>query len=126
MKPLFDGVWKCQKWVANSNQTQLKPIICYTSWYFSRGGKTIFGALCATHSNCLSPSTESFFKPLPLRYKSHKPNGIIYKENREQLLCWYNWKRDHVNGQHQRNYYTGLSAIDLINQMSKCIMEKRE
>lgn len=59
-------------------------------------------------------------------YKSHKPNGIIYKENREQLLCWYNWKRDHVNGQHQRNYYTGLSAIDLINQMSKCIMEKRE
>ena len=38
MKPLFGGVCKCQKWVENANQTQLKPIICYTSWYFSRGG----------------------------------------------------------------------------------------
>ena len=38
MKPLLDGVCKCQKWVENANQTQLKPIIWYTSWYFSRGG----------------------------------------------------------------------------------------
>ena len=38
MKPLFNGVCKCQKCVENSNQTQLKPIIWYTSWYFSRGG----------------------------------------------------------------------------------------
>ena len=38
MKPLFDGVYKSQKWVENANQTQLKPIIWYTSWYFSRGG----------------------------------------------------------------------------------------
>ena len=35
---LFDGVCKCQKWVENANQTQLKPIIWYPSWYFSRGG----------------------------------------------------------------------------------------
>ena len=33
--PLFDGVCK---WVENANQTQLKPMIWYTSWYFSRGG----------------------------------------------------------------------------------------
>ena len=38
MKPLFDGVCKCQKWVENANQTQVKPIIWYTSWYFSKGG----------------------------------------------------------------------------------------
>ena len=36
--PLFNGVCKCQKWVENANQTQLKPIIWYPSWYFSRGG----------------------------------------------------------------------------------------
>ena len=35
---LFDGVCKYQKWVENANQTQLKPIIWYPSWYFSRGG----------------------------------------------------------------------------------------
>jgi len=30
--------------VENANQTQLKPIIWYTSWYFSRGGgKKILG-----------------------------------------------------------------------------------
>ena len=29
--PLFDGVCKCQKWVENANQTQLKPMIWYTS-----------------------------------------------------------------------------------------------
>ena len=38
MKPLFGGVCKCQKWVENAYQTQLKPIIWYTSWYFSKGG----------------------------------------------------------------------------------------
>ena len=44
MKPLFGGVCKCQKWVENAYQTQLKPIILYTSWYFSRGGgKKILG-----------------------------------------------------------------------------------
>ena len=32
MKPLFEGVCKCQKWVENANQPQLKPIIWYTSW----------------------------------------------------------------------------------------------
>ena len=32
MKPLLGGVWKCQKWVENANQTQLKPIIWHTSW----------------------------------------------------------------------------------------------
>ena len=33
MKPLLlGGVWKCQKWVENANQTQLKPKIWYTSW----------------------------------------------------------------------------------------------
>ena len=31
-------VCKSQKWVENANQPQLKPIIWYTSWYFSRGG----------------------------------------------------------------------------------------
>jgi len=36
-KPLFDGVCECQKWVENANQTQLKLIFWYTSWYFSRG-----------------------------------------------------------------------------------------
>jgi len=42
---LFDGVCKCQKWVENANQTQLKPMIWYTSWYFSRGvgGKKTLG-----------------------------------------------------------------------------------
>ena len=73
MKPLFDGVCKCQKWVENSNQTQLKPIIWYTSWYFSRGGskknsrgggKKIFSALRAPHLKYLPPSTESLFTPL--------------------------------------------------------------
>ena len=40
MKPLLDGVCKSQRWVENANQTQLKPIIWFTSWYFSReGGK---------------------------------------------------------------------------------------
>ena len=34
-EPLFDGVCKCQKWVENANQTQQKPMIWYTSWYFS-------------------------------------------------------------------------------------------
>ena len=34
MKPLFNGVFECQKWVENANQPQLKPIIWYTSWYF--------------------------------------------------------------------------------------------
>ena len=43
MKPLFDRVCKCQKWVENANQTQLKPIIWYTPWYFSRGVKKILG-----------------------------------------------------------------------------------
>ena len=38
MKPLLDWVCKSQKWVENAKQTQLKPIIWYTSWYFSRGG----------------------------------------------------------------------------------------
>ena len=53
-KPLLDWVCKSQKWVENANQPQLKPIIWYTSWYFSRGGKQIsrggkkkFGALRA-------------------------------------------------------------------------------
>ena len=36
--PLYDGGCKCQKWVENANQTQLKPIIWYTSWYFSKAG----------------------------------------------------------------------------------------
>ena len=35
---IIDGVCKCQKWVENANQIQLKPIIWYKSWYFSRGG----------------------------------------------------------------------------------------
>ena len=30
----YDGVCKCQKWMENANQTQLKPIIWYTSWFF--------------------------------------------------------------------------------------------
>jgi len=42
MKPLLDWVCKSQKWVENANQTQLKLIIWYTSWYFSRGGVKIF------------------------------------------------------------------------------------
>ena len=29
MKPSFDGVCKCQKWVKNANQTQLKPIMIF-------------------------------------------------------------------------------------------------
>ena len=37
-EPLFDGVCKYQKGVENANQTQLKPIIWYTSWYFSKAG----------------------------------------------------------------------------------------
>ena len=41
--PLFDEVCKSQKWVENANQTQLKPIIWYTSWYFSRGGGILGG-----------------------------------------------------------------------------------
>ena len=36
--PLFDGVCK---WVENANQTQLKPIMWYISWYFSRVGVKI-------------------------------------------------------------------------------------
>ena len=32
MKLLLGGLWKCQKWGENANQTQLKPIIWYTSW----------------------------------------------------------------------------------------------
>ena len=46
MKPLFDGVCKCQKWVEKANQTQLKPVIWYKSWHFSRGGvKKILGGV---------------------------------------------------------------------------------
>ena len=45
MKPLLDWVCKSQNWVENADQTQLKPIIWYTSWYFSRGGKKNFAKL---------------------------------------------------------------------------------
>ena len=41
MKPLFDGVCECKKWVENASQTQLNPIVWYTSGYFSRGVKKI-------------------------------------------------------------------------------------
>ena len=54
MKTLFDGVCKCQKWVENSNQTQLKTIIWYTSWYFSKGGK----------KNSMGGVKKSLFTPL--------------------------------------------------------------
>ena len=57
MKPLFDGVCKFQKWVENANQTQLKPIIWYTSWYFSKNST-------GGYSKMLPPPTESLFTPL--------------------------------------------------------------
>ena len=45
MKPLLDWICKSQKWVENANQTQLKPIFWYTSWYFSRGVKKFLGGV---------------------------------------------------------------------------------
>ena len=62
--PLFDGVCKLQKWVGNSNQTQLKPIVWYTSWYFSRGVKN--SERFARHIKKFTPSppTEHLFTPL--------------------------------------------------------------
>ena len=63
MKPLLDGVCKSQRWVENANQTQLKPIIWYTSWYFSRGG------------GILHPLIESLSTPLSGVYRSWGNNG---------------------------------------------------
>ena len=59
---IFDGVLKCHKWVENANQDQLKPIIWYTSWFFSRGGgkkipggKKNFVSLRPSNSKILPP-----------------------------------------------------------------------
>jgi len=69
MKPLFHGVCKCQKWVENANQTQLKLIIWYTSWYFSRwGGKN--------------------FTPPPYRIHINAPAGNLVKKSLKIGTRW--------------------------------------
>ena len=73
MKPLLDWVCKSQKWVENANQPLLKPIIWYTSWYFSRGGKKISrggrknsARFARKIKNIYPPPTESLYPPLAL------------------------------------------------------------
>ena len=77
-KPLLDWVSKSQKWVENANQTQLKPIIWYTSWYFSRGGVKNFTPPplqnpylrpCAESSHVYFFNIELLLWPLLLRLK---------------------------------------------------------
>ena len=76
MKPLFGGVCKCQKWGENAYQTQLKPIIWYTSWYFSRGGGEILGGGKKIKKNYPPPS---LFTPLGLSKKTWGIYGGILK-----------------------------------------------
>ena len=83
MKPLFDGVCKCQKWVENANQTQLKPIIWYTSWCFSGGGdKKIYRILIYNPVKFRFPfCTLAEYFQFPFRKLGKNPVSIPKTEN---------------------------------------------
>ena len=89
MKPLLDWVCKSQKWVENANQTQLKPIIWYTSWYFSKGGVKKFPGGVKIF---FTPPTESLYPPLhlslyelPYIYMDRWMREVDYKVRLEEL-----------------------------------------
>ena len=86
MNWLYLIVCKCQKWVENVNQTQLKPIIWYTSWYFSKGGKKNSACFARFMKNIYPPPpTESIYAPAPnikkTNFVRHSWEGVAVMKN---------------------------------------------
>ena len=102
MKPLLDSGCKFQKWVENANQTQLKPIFWYTSWYFSRGGVKKFLGGVKKNLARFARKIKNIYPPLqnpflrPCSYVFNIVNLLVYPFSSYLCLYMYYFLSQHL------------------------------